>query len=447
MNSSKIEQLEISTPQGESGLLEKESRFVFNYTQPGREREISLIMPHRAESYADTALPPIFAMNRPEGYLLDKLWERFGKEVELDDMRLLALTGDNQIGRLRYREPGKDAPGIQAKIGLSELLKSGASEELFEYLVSAYLASGISGFQPKVMIPNADAAPGKQARLVDAPEATTEEAAATHGARVIEKAITFTPDLIVKAAGEDYPLLAQNEFLCMTAAKKAGIQVPDFWLSDDGALFVMRRFDLTDSTQLGFEDMAVLLRKNAKQKYLSSYEQVAHMIGLLCGDNRMESLGRYFEYVALSVLVRNGDAHLKNFGLLYRHPGEGRAALAPLYDVVTTSIYEHEDPQSGRKLSDRTLALKLDRTKEYPDRKALLKFGRTECGVAQPETVIERIGTAMEEVLKSESQRLDSALIARMKTEWEAGLLSVQTPRLFTTKRTAPPKPDEPRLD
>jgi serine/threonine-protein kinase HipA len=63
-------------------------------------------MPHRAESYVDTALPPIFEMNRREDYLYEMLWQRFGKDVNLDDMRLLALTRNNQIGRLRYREPG-----------------------------------------------------------------------------------------------------------------------------------------------------------------------------------------------------------------------------------------------------------------------------------------------------------------------------------------------------
>lgn len=410
MSSAKIKRLEISTPQGEAGLLEKESRFVFNYTHPGKDREISLIMPHRAESYSDTVLPPIFSMNRPEGYLYERLWERFGKEVELDDMRLLALTGSNQIGRLRYREPGSDVAGVPPQVGLSELLTSGASIELFEHLVSAYLTSGISGFQPKVLMPDADAADAK---------------------RVVDKSTTFTSDLIVKAAGEDYPFLAQNEFLCLSVARKAGIRVPDFWLSDDGTLFVMRRFDLAGNEQLGFEDMAVLLRKSAQEKYLSSYETVAQMIGLLCGANRTESLARYFEYVALSVLVRNGDAHLKNFGLLYRHPGAAPAELAPLYDVVTTSVYAIDDPQSGRKLSDRTLALKLNRKREYPTRKALLQFGRTVCGVSHPEAAIERIATAMEEVLRDEAHRVDGSFLARMKNEWNTGAGSVQPPMFF----------------
>lgn len=412
MSDAKIKRLEISTPQGESGLLEKESRFVFNYTQPGQDREISLIMPQRAESYADTVLPSIFAMNRPEGYLYEKLWERFGKDVQLDDMRLLALTGSNQIGRLRYREPGRDAVGVQPKVGLSELLSSGASVKLFDYLVSAYLTSGISGFQPKVMMPDADAGDAN---------------------RIIDKSTTFTSDLIVKAAGEDYPFLAQNEYLCMSAAKKAGIRVPDFWLSDDGSLFVMRRFDLDGTQALGFEDMAVLLRKSAREKYQSSYESIAQMIGLLCGTNRMESLARYFEYVVLSVMVRNGDAHLKNFGLLYQHPGAGFPALAPLFDVVTTSVYDVEDPQSGRTLSDRTLALKMNKKREYPTRKVLMQFGRAACGVSRPDDVIERIGAAMDDTLRETGQRIDPGLLARMTREWEAGWASVKSAQVFQT--------------
>lgn len=55
----KLKKLGVSTPQGESGVLTKESRFVFNYTHPQQAREVSLIMPHRAESYADSVLPPI----------------------------------------------------------------------------------------------------------------------------------------------------------------------------------------------------------------------------------------------------------------------------------------------------------------------------------------------------------------------------------------------------
>ncbi len=404
MDDAKLKSLIIATPQGDAGSLTKESRYVFNYATSERSREVSLVMPYRAESYADTALPSVFAMNRPEGYLLDKLRERFGKFMRLDDMRLLAITGANQIGRLRYFVPEKPRESLRAEVGLSTLLNSGASDELFDHLVGLYLSSGISGFQPKVMMPDADAL-----------------------TPIVEKSTAVTPDLIVKAAGEDYAHLAQNEFLCMAAAREAGISVPEFWLSDDGSLFVMRRFDLEGDArqQLGFEDMAVLLGRSAEQKYLGSYERIAEMIGYLCAENRAESLVRFFDYVTLSVMVRNGDAHLKNFGLIYDRPGGRAPSLAPLFDVVTTTVYSHFDPQSGRTLTDRTLALKLNKQRTYPDTKALMTFGRTVCGVAHPERVVERIETAMRATLDKHAPRIDPELLGVMRREWAQGCSAV----------------------
>src|SRR5260363_268736 len=47
-----IRQLEIHTPQGLSGLLTKESRYVFNYGRIRDNAAVSLVMPVREESYA-----------------------------------------------------------------------------------------------------------------------------------------------------------------------------------------------------------------------------------------------------------------------------------------------------------------------------------------------------------------------------------------------------------
>jgi serine/threonine-protein kinase HipA len=52
----------------------------------------------------------------------------------------------------------------------------------------------------------------------------------------------------------------------------------------------------------------------------------------------MTAREQYFATLALSVMVRNGDAHLKNFGILYNQP-RSAVSLAPVYDVVTTTAY------------------------------------------------------------------------------------------------------------
>ena len=116
MTTSKVRELSVTTPQGEAGTLTKESRHVFAYSTREQQRQVSLTMPLRAETYSETPMLAAFSMNRPEGFLLDRI-ERAFKHVELDDMALLSITGGNQIGRLRFNQPGRATHGKNAEVG------------------------------------------------------------------------------------------------------------------------------------------------------------------------------------------------------------------------------------------------------------------------------------------------------------------------------------------
>jgi serine/threonine-protein kinase HipA len=120
------------------------------------------------------------------------------------------------VGRNRFSLPDAGSPGYtESAESLEELLSFPDTVELFHELVKRYaLRSGISGMQPKVML-----------------DATVRGTLASAG-------------YIIKSWGTDYPHLAANEYFCMTAAKRAGLPVPVFYLSDNGGLFVMRRFDV-----------------------------------------------------------------------------------------------------------------------------------------------------------------------------------------------------------
>jgi serine/threonine-protein kinase HipA len=196
----------------------------------------------------------------------------------------------------------------------------------------------------------------------------------------------------------------------------------------------MQRFDLVDGVQLGFEDMTVLMNKprepTGHYKYSQSYEDIARVIQTLCGDQALESLHRFFEAIVLSVAVRNGDAHLKNFGLLYDHPAAGHAPrLSPLYDVVTTAAYDDLNLRTGKMQTDRTLALKLNKSKNYPTRETLIAFGKQHCHIRSPEKSIERIGDAMHDTLAAHGSRVESGFLDRMSREWQEGLASISPPR------------------
>ncbi len=205
------------------------------------------------------------------------------------------------------------------------------------------------------------------------------------------KATAVTRELIVKSGRETFPHLAINEFLCMSIASAAGISTPDFYLSDGKRLFVMRRFDRTEHLgPLGFEDMAVLMGLGTEQKYSKSYELIAKAIGVFVApDQQTDSLRRLFDIVALSCIVGNGDAHLKNFGLLYSTPGAADAVLSPAYDIVNTTAY----------LPDDSLALTLNNQKSLlASRVHLLEFGRL-CRVDEPRERIREMLQAVEGTL------------------------------------------------
>jgi serine/threonine-protein kinase HipA len=389
MTNNRIKELQVHTPQGLSGSLHKEARYAFNYISKIRDQEVSLALPTRAESYSSGNLFSVFQMNRPEGYLLEYIQNRFSKSLYLDDMMLLKLTGNNQIGRLTYSDTNEEpSSSPKSQVSVDEIIKSTTSEELFEFLVDTYFSSGISGFQPKVIVP------------------------------VTDKRTIPTTEYIVKSSGEDYPYLAQNEFLCMEVARISGIRVPEFWLSDDGGLFIMSRFDRKESGEkLGLEDCMVLMGKGPNEKYQGSYENIAKIIELFCKDNAVESKKRFFEYFALSVLLQNGDAHLKNFSLMYDVPG-GNIELSPLYDVVTTSIYTTTNPKTGYTKVDNTLALNLNKSKSYPTDTDLIKFGESFCMVSNAQQILEKIEDAKRTVLHLHASRMNSDLIQKIKKAW-----------------------------
>jgi pimeloyl-ACP methyl ester carboxylesterase len=72
-----------------------------------------------------------------------------------------------------------------------------------------------------------------------------------------------------------------------------------------------------------------------------------------------------------------GDAHLKNFSVLYRH-AEDIVELAPAYDFVSTQVYQPRD----------TLALSLRGSKTFPPREELIRFVRHVTGKAQQSAVM-----------------------------------------------------------
>ena len=382
----KVKSLNIQTTQGAAGQLLRESQFVFNYQTADPACTIALTMPLRAQSYVGHLLPGVLRQNLPEGFLNEWIRSRFGKVTHMDDMAMLAITGRDVIGRVRSLHENDDGANRPKGEHLQTLLTWAGTENLFQLLTEQYAqASGVSGVQPKVVMP------------------LSQDRQRAH----VEKIALKEESVIVKSSGFEFPGLAENEYHCMSIARLAGLQVPDFWLSDDKKLFVVQRFDQGADGYLGFEDMTALMNKQNDQKYDSSYEMVAKAVTLFVSDqNRADSLKRLFETIVLSVLLRNGDAHLKNFGLLYTDPTTHDARLSPTYDIVTTTVYIPKD----------TLALKLGKTKAWPSVADLIAFGQRHCLLDRPLEIVDRIATAVMAYRPAEQ----TAMWQQMRAEIEA---------------------------
>jgi serine/threonine-protein kinase HipA len=332
------------------------------------ERAVSLTMPMRLASWNHAfGLHPIFDMNLPEGYVRERLRLAFAKATgQFDDYDLLAITGRSQVGRLRFSPAGVPLDEHVPFQSIAEVLRHRRGGDLLDHLLRTFAEhSGISGVQPKVLVRDAvDAFDAASAR------GTPPEAPADTRLSMSFRGATH----IVKLWDPlEYPELAANEFFCLEAARRCGLEVPRFRLADNGAALVIDRFDLRpDGAWRGLEDFCVLNGRGTADKYRGSYETalVKRLRQFVPEADFFAEAERLFRLIVLNCAVRNGDAHLKNFALLY-DAVEGPARLAPVYDIVTTTAYL---PADG-------LALTLDGSTRWPSGRKLAAFGTIHCGL------------------------------------------------------------------
>ena len=170
---------------------------------------------------------------------------------------------------------------------------------------------------------------------------------------------------------------------------------------------------------MGFEDMCSLQALGTARKYTGSYERVAKTIkNFISGPCLPAAREQFFSTLVLSVMLRNGDAHLKNFGVLYDEP-TGSVELAPVYDLVTTTAYIRNDVP----------ALTLGGTKKWWPHQFLERFAVVNLSLpkATVRTIFDRMAQAVTEtrslipVFISEHPEFRD-IGERMMTAWNEGL-------------------------
>lgn len=338
----KEDKLRVYINKSHSGSLSfEDEQYVFNYLDDIKD-VVSLTMPIRSSSWNSKKLHPIFQMNLPEGALKDVIINHFSKIQTMNDINILKLIGPYMLGRVKFEKLLNDKDNLQ----LDDILNN-TKQNLFDELMERFaIRSGVSGVQPKLLL------------------------------KAHNKTTMKFEHYIVKSWENDYPNLALNEYFCMRAVKNANLPTPEFYLSDDLKMFIMKRFDIQeDGNYLGFEDMCVLTARGTKQKYDGSYEECCRVIkDVISPEKRKESLKIFFTALIMNHLLQNGDGHLKNYGVLYKNDFED-SILAPIYDVITTTIYIKNDIP----------ALRLSDAKLWWKEKTYKTFAKLSCGLSNKE--------------------------------------------------------------
>ena len=161
---------------------------------------------------------------------------------------------------------------------------------------------------------------------------------------------------IIKTEMRSYPGSVENEWYAMKLASACGLSAAESDIAVIGGKrrFVSTRYDrvLADGrvTRLHQEDFCQMLGIDPKRKYeaLGGPGIVASF--RLLGELSVSAADRleFIDRLIFNFLVGNGDAHGKNFSVLYL---DGVATLAPMYDVMSTAVY----PDVGRRM-----AMKID---------------------------------------------------------------------------------------
>ena len=262
-----------------------------------------------------TKIEPFFSNLLPEGTLRDYLARRAGVKA-VREYHLLAQLGHDLPGAVR-------AVAVDAEeTEVDELDEEAAGKQ-----AERALRFSLAGVQLKF---SAVKAQGKNGGL-------TIPVTGSGG------------DWIVKLPSARHPDVPEAEFAAMKLAAKIGIDVPDIDLVPldqiDGipegitrygkSAFAIRRFDRGEEGPVHTEDFAQVFGVFADDKYENaSYRQILSVLAI---ETDEQSVIEFVRRLTYSVLIGNGDMHLKNWSLIY--PDRRNALLAPAYDLLSTLAY------------------------------------------------------------------------------------------------------------
>jgi serine/threonine-protein kinase HipA len=267
-------------------------------------------------------LPPWFSNLLPEGQLRE--WIALDRDVSIArEMELLAQVGTDLPGAVRVLQEDEPAGYLDEALATALAVHEPRGEDVWRFSLAGV---------------------GLKFSMLQAGDRLSLPAHGEGG------------DWIVKLPESTYAGVPQNEHAMMTLAERSGLDVPEHRLIELDKLdrlpervrlgpehyaYAVRRFDRSaDRGLIHIEDFAQIRNKYPDSKYDGSFATVA---SLAYRGHDVDSLREFARRLAFNVLISNGDAHLKNWSLIYSDRRLPR--LSPVYDLVSTEVYRaHLDP-------------------------------------------------------------------------------------------------------
>jgi len=318
-------------------LDDVDGKMSFSYEQEyaanARNEPLSYSLPLRHEPYGHEEIEPFLTGLLPE----DIIRTRLGRILQIpreNTFAFLKAIGGDCAGAISFFSDGK-TPLTDAR--RFRRLSDAEAGAILDNLEKRPLDVGEEGFR----ISGA----GAQDKLI-----------ACWGKGAVSLPLDGTPSThIIKTAMRDYPDSVENECFSMTLARACGLDSAKCGIAVIGGKrrYVCERYDriVADGTirRLHQEDFCQLLHVDPKRKYeslggpgIADCLRLMREMSLTAADTQ-----EFLRRIVFTFLIGNGDAHGKNLSVLYH----GRkAALSPMYDVMSTTVYPEVSKRMAMKI-------------------------------------------------------------------------------------------------
>ena len=323
------------------GILSSDrGKLAFSYSAEYRQlpdaKPLAFTLPLSDAPYANGSVVSFFSNLLPD------------ESVRIRIADFLGISPENTFGLLK--EIGEDCAGAVALFS-PDRKPASASEPVFTPLSEDEAHNVLSNLADRPLNVGAEdfhiSGAGAQDKLVAS----------------VQKGTVFLPlkgtpsTHIIKPGISRFPESVFNELYCMKLAKACGLNTAncDILRIKGIPYYVVERYDRSKNgniwTRLHQEDFCQLLGYEPSVKYeseggpkLQQCFELLRNLELPASDT-LEFLDR----IIFIFLTGNGDAHAKNFSVIYHH---GRPRLAPAYDLLSTVVYPNLSPKLAMKIDN-----------------------------------------------------------------------------------------------